>query len=269
MSLPDVHQDNSEFPQWGIEKVGVEGVKVSLSVLRKDGRPFVTVADANLYCDLTAQVRGANMSRFIEVLSEVSALEDQTIIEKVHQILRSVRSRLGSSKAYVKLSFPYLIVKSSPVSGLKSPYPVDVSFEGKLQGDQSEIWMTTGVYYLSLCPCSLELTGGQGAHNQRSCATVSVELGDQMIWIEEIVELVEKHASAPIFSLLKRPDEKWVTEWAMSRPRFVEDMSRLLADELMRWVSEGRIWRFKVRCVHDESIHTHKAVSEVSFGEVW
>ncbi|RKX25495.1 MAG: GTP cyclohydrolase I FolE2 [Candidatus Zixiibacteriota bacterium] len=263
--LPDVQSQTTGFPPVYIEEVGVRGVKVSLLVLRPQGAPFETVAEADLLCDLNPHTRGINMSRLPEVLIPVAQQRDATVVEKVFTLLKMIRERLDSEHAFVRFKFPYLVSKTSPVSEIESPLPVDVAFIGKGVRGEEQLWMSVSVPYLSLCPCSLELTGGRGAHNQRSVAEVNVELNDRTIWIEEVVELVERKASAPLFSILKRPDEKWVTEHAHENPRFVEDMSRALAEELVGWVEDGKIRDFVVTCEHFESIHPHSAFSRISY----
>jgi len=263
--LPDVQAQTTGFPPVYIEEVGVRDVRVSLLVLRPGGASFETVASADLMCDLNPNVRGINMSRLPEVLVPIAQSRNATVVEKVHRLLKAIRERLGSEHAFVRFRFPYLVSKVSPVSRIESPLPVDVTFTGRRTRDREQVWMTVAVPYLSLCPCSLELTGGRGAHNQRSVAEVTLELNDQMVWIEEVVNLVEEKASSPIFSVLKRPDEKWVTERAHENPRFVEDMTRRLAEELSSWVSRGRIRDFVVSCEHFESIHPHSAFSRISY----
>ena len=230
--------------------------------------PLSVVAQATLCCSLTDQVRGANLSRFVQLLNSPTVLSTSLVCDKVQRLLNLIRDTLESSDSFVSLKFPYVIRKRSPKSSQESDFVVDVEFLGVSDPDESHVYMAVTVPYTSCCPCSREISE-YNAHNQRSSAKVVVELAPVgIVWIEEIIQLVESRSSSPIWELLKRPDEKYVTELMYQRPKFVEDVAREISEQLdLQFVSKGRVTDYLVICCHQESIHLHDVSSCISMGK--
>jgi len=253
-AMPDMQKrpDHRRIP---ISKVGVKDITYPIVVMDKNRSLQHTVARVNMYVDLPHHFKGTHMSRFVEILDrhrEQIALDD-----KLGLILEEMKSRLGSSSAHLEIQFPYFIDKRAPVSGAKSLMEYNCEFSASMT-ETLDFVLGVKVPLTSLCPCSKELSR-YGAHNQRSVMTVRVRYRD-FVWIEDLVELIEQCGSSPLYSLLKRVDEKYVTEQAYENPRFVEDMvreaySRLAAVENITW--------FSVEAENFESIHNHSAFAAV------
>lgn len=239
-----------------INKVGIKDIRHPLRVAGRDGGVQHTVASFGMYVDLPHDVRGTHMSRFVEIINTV---ELALSVTGMKQLLRTVRDTLGAGNAHIDIRFPYFITKRAPISGVSSVLDYDVVLSGDQLGDEARITLKVVVPVTSLCPCSKEISN-YGAHNQRSHVTVGVQVGDGY-HIEELIELVEREASCEIFGLVKRPDEKYITERAYDNPKFVEDMVR---DVAARLDADPRVLAYTVASENFESIHNHSAYAEIS-----
>lgn len=253
LAMPDMQKrpDSRRIP---IAKVGVKDITYPIVVMDKNRTLQHTVARINMYVDLPHQFKGTHMSRFVEILNKY---REQIALDKMETILNEMKAKLGSENAHLEIQFPYFIDKTAPVSGAKSLMEYTCEFSASMT-ETLDFVLGIKVPLTSLCPCSRELSRF-GAHNQRSIMTVRVRYHD-FIWIEDLVELIEQCGSSPLYSLLKRADEKYVTEHAFENPRFVEDMvreahSRLAALDNITW--------FSVEAENFESIHNHSAYAAV------
>jgi len=242
-----------------IQKVGIKNFLIPLSIQRKDEENSIVCADAKISVSLPAHYKGTHMSRFVEVLNDWK--NKNLLGVDIEGCVQDVVDKLDAKSGYLKLSFKYFIDKKSPVTQISSPMCYDCSFEGILDdyGDDEEEYkfiLGVKVPVTTLCPCSKEISE-YGAHNQR--ATVSVKVSydkDEHIWIEDLVSMVEENASCSLYSLLKREDEKFVTEHAYNNPKFVED---LLRDVIVSLRNNEVVDSFEVECESIESIHNHSA----------
>ncbi|HRP96606.1 MAG TPA: GTP cyclohydrolase FolE2 [Rhodocyclaceae bacterium] len=250
-AMPDV-QGAQDSRQLAINKVGIKSIRHPARVRDRSGGVQHTVALFNMYVGLPHNFKGTHMSRFIEILN---GPEREISVESFEPMLREMVERLEAETGHVEMTFPYFINKSAPVSGVQSLMDYEVTFAGEIrEGGEYEFNMKVIVPVTSLCPCSKKISA-YGAHNQRSHVTVTATLNDHL-WIEELVQLVEGQASCELYGLLKRPDEKYVTERAYDNPKFVEDMVRDVAGLLN---AEPRISAFAVESENFESIHNHSA----------
>ena len=222
-----------------------------MRIQERSGSVQHTVAMFNMYVGLPHHFKGTHMSRFIEILE---AHEREITVETFQVMLKEMVERLEAAEGLIEMSFPYFIEKAAPVSEVKSLMDYEVTFVGEIRDGKQTFTMKVLVPVTSLCPCSKKISA-RGAHNQRSHVTVSARLND-FVWIEEIVDLVEKQASSELYGLLKRPDEKYVTERAYDNPKFVEDMVRDVAAVLNL---DERIESYVVESENFESIHNHSA----------
>ncbi len=241
-----------------IKKVGVKGLAYPITVLDKANSLQHTTATVNLYADLPHDFKGTHMSRFIEVFNEHRR---DLSMPRFLAMLDELRSSLDAETAYCDLHFPYYIEKSAPVSGQKGMMRYDCSYEGSSSASGREFWVTVQVPVQTVCPCSKAISDF-GAHNQRGVVKARVKLGP-FFWIEDLVAIVERSASCDVYSLLKREDEKYVTERAFERPMFVEDVVREVYTELL---ANGAFPRFSVEAENFESIHNHSAYALVEYG---
>jgi GTP cyclohydrolase I len=254
-SLPDI-QSTEDPRRVAINKVGVTNVRYPIS-LRTPGRGkgnefFHTVAKINMLVSLPHHEKGTHMSRFLEVLNEY---HEELCSDTLPQVTQRMKEKLKSRDAYLEVSFPYFIDKKAPVTGQTGKLDFDVTFELASNGTDDFV-MTLKVPATSLCPCSKEISQ-YGAHNQRCDMTVKVRMADGVhLWIEELFGMIEQCASTQVFSVLKRPDEKWVTERAYENPKFVEDIVRDLATMLNQ---DDRIVWYQCSSENYESIHNHNA----------
>lgn len=249
-TIEDV-QNTVDTRHIAIDKVGIKAIRHPVLVKDKSGGEQHTVAMFNMYVHLPQQFKGTHMSRFVEILN----MNDHAIsIESFETILREMVKRLEAESGHVEMTFPYFVNKAAPISGVKSLLDYEVTFIGAIKNDDIEITVKVLVPVTSLCPCSKKISD-YGAHNQRSHVTVTALIND-FIWIEDIINLVEKQASCELYGLLKRPDEKYVTERAYDNPKFVEDMVRDVAAQLN---AEKRIVAYTVESENFESIHNHSA----------
>lgn len=238
-----------------ITKVGVKGIKYPIIVLdRAQGTQAVNAA-INIYVNLPHHFKGAHMSRFIEILNE---FRGQINIKTFHLILEKTRQKLKAQSAHMEIAFPYFIEKTAPVTKAKSLMEYKCLFCGALNDDGADFQVGIIVPVTTVCPCSKEISN-MGAHNQRSIVTVKVRF-KKFFWIEDLIRIVEESASGEVYSLLKRPDEKFVTERAYENPMFVEDVVRNVAARLK---AHDNFPSFTVEAENYESIHNHSAYAYV------
>jgi GTP cyclohydrolase IB len=253
--LPDIQagRDDRNIP---IQKVGVRNVRWPIAVLDRAKGKQHTIGTFSLLVDLPHDFKGTHMSRFIEVLS---AHKEEFSIESLSALLVTLRRQLKANTAYVEIRFPYFIQKQAPVSKQQSLMEYACAFlASETEGGGFDFNLEVQVPVTTLCPCSKEISE-RGAHNQRGIVTARVKCEPEL-WIEEIVEAVEACASCSLYPLLKRPDEKWVTEHAYDNPRFVEDVVREVA---LAFDGDPRIHSYEVEVENEESIHTHNAYAYV------
>ncbi|MBF0379437.1 MAG: GTP cyclohydrolase I FolE2 [Magnetococcales bacterium] len=257
-TLIDV-QSRQDHRKLDIDKVGVKDIRYPIIVRDRTRGEQHTIASINMYVKLPHLFKGTHMSRFLEVLAEY----DQEIsVASLPNLLEKIRGRLDAEEAHIELHFPYFISKTAPVSKAKALMDYEIEFLGVLTGDKYTMTVKVMVPVTSLCPCSKEISDA-GAHNQRSHVTVSVQFR-KFLWVEEIIDLVENNASCQLYTILKRPDEKFVTEEAYNNPKFVEDMVRSVAAELEK---DSRVNWFTVESENFESIHNHSAYAIIEGGQ--
>ena len=244
-------QGSADTRQLAINKVGIKSIRHPVKVKDKTGGVQHTIAVFNMYVSLPHNFKGTHMSRFVEILN---GHEREISVENFPAMLASMVERLEAESGHIEMNFPYFVNKAAPVSGVQSLMDYDVTFIGDICSGEVVSTVKVVVPVTSLCPCSKKISE-YGAHNQRSHVTVTARL-DEHMWLEEIIALVEAEASCELFGLLKRPDEKYVTERAYDNPKFVEDMVR---DVAARLNAEKRISAYVVESENFESIHNHSA----------
>jgi GTP cyclohydrolase I len=241
-------RDDRQLP---IDRVGVRSLRFPLRIRDRDSAVQHTVATVSLAVDLPHHYKGTHMSRFVEVLH---AHGTELTVATIAGMPKELIKKLHADKAHVEFRFPYFRAKKAPVSGAEGLLDYGVVFEVNADKDSSDFVLTVEVPVTTLCPCSKAIST-RGAHNQRGIVTLAVRF-DEPVWIEDLIELVEASASAQLYSLLKRPDEKFVTEAAYDNPVFVEDLVRNVAQKVK---SHPRITWFRVEAENFESIHNHNA----------
>ncbi len=251
VTIPDV-QGYADTRRLAINKVGIKSIRHPVRVMDKSGGVQHTIAVFDMYVGLPHNFKGTHMSRFVEILN---ANEREISVESFEPMVRQMVKRLEAETGLIEMAFPYFVNKKAPVSGVQSLMDYAVTFTGRIcEGGTYRFTMKVLVPVTSLCPCSKKISE-RGAHNQRSHVTVTATTND-FVWIEELVQLVEKEASCELYGLLKRPDEKFITERAYDNPKFVEDMVR---DVAARLNAERRIDAYVVESENFESIHNHSA----------
>jgi GTP cyclohydrolase IB len=248
--IPDV-QSAPDSRKIAIDQVGVKAIRHPVKITERTGAVQHTIASFNMYVGLPHHFKGTHMSRFVEILS---AKERELTVETFQAMLKEMVEKLEAEEGRIEMQFPYFIDKAAPVSGVRSLMDYEVTFIGEIKGGKQRFAMKVLVPVTSLCPCSKKISA-YGAHNQRSHVTVTARTAE-FVWIEEIVDLIEKQASSELYGLLKRPDEKFVTERAYDNPKFVEDMVRDVAAILNL---DERITGYVVESENFESIHNHSA----------
>jgi GTP cyclohydrolase I len=244
-------QNSVDTRQIAINKVGIKSIRHPVKVKDRSVGIQHTIAMFNMYVGLPHNFKGTHMSRFVEILN---SQEREISVENFPTMMRDMVERLEAVTGHIEMNFPYFINKTAPVSGVQSLLDYEVTLLGDICHGEIATRIKVVVPVTSLCPCSKKISD-YGAHNQRSHVTVTVRTREFM-WIEEIVALVEKEASCELFGLLKRPDEKFVTERAYDNPKFVEDMVR---DVAARLNAEPRVLSYVVESENFESIHNHSA----------
>jgi GTP cyclohydrolase I len=249
-TIPDV-QSSADDRRLAIDRVGIKAIRHPVRIGDQSGGVQHTIAMFNMYVHLPHNFKGTHMSRFVEILN---SHEREISVESFETILREMVERLEAESGHLEMSFPYFINKKAPVSGVQSLLDYDVTFIGEIEKGRYRFTMKVLVPVTSLCPCSKRISE-YGAHNQRSHITIAARTKD-FVWIEELVDYAEHQASSELYGLLKRPDEKHVTERAYDNPKFVEDMVRDVAADLNR---DKRITWYVVESENFESIHNHSA----------
>jgi len=249
-TIADV-QSSKDKRQIAINKVGIKNIRHPVRIKDRSDSEQHTIAMFNMYVNLPHHFKGTHMSRFVEILNSHEA---ELTVTSFRDMLFEMTERLEAESGHIEMNFPFFINKTAPVSGVKSLLDYDVTLIGEIHAGKPAIHIKVVVPVTSLCPCSKKISE-RGAHNQRSHVTVQARTNG-FIWIEEIIDMVEQEASCELYGLLKRPDEKYVTERAYDNPKFVEDMVR---DVAVRLNSEERISAYVVESENFESIHNHSA----------
>ncbi len=258
LPLPDV-QASADLRCLAIQRVGIKDVRHPIKVRSEDGTVNTTVATVDMYVGLPPEQKGTHMSRFVEILEthgqDISSAGFAMMFDRM-------LDRLDAPTGFLEMRFPYFLTKTAPVSGVQSllDYDVTIRRERRQDDGKTDYWLQVLVPVTSLCPCSKEISA-YGAHNQRSHVTIKALIADAVA-ISELVGIAERAASCELYGLLKRPDEKYVTERAYENPKFVEDLVRDIALELKR---DDRIAAFTVESENFESIHNHSAYALIEF----
>lgn len=250
MPLTDKQNERDRRGLW-IDKVGVRGLRIPLQVRDKTRTLQSTVATVGMFVDLPKEFKGTHMSRFVEVLNSHGSVVH---VENIPDMLRLMQQRLNARHAHLELEFPYFLVKKAPVTGKEGVLDYNIRFDASMEGDKFDILLTVQTTLTTLCPCSKAISK-YGAHNQRGVATVQIRSRD-IVWIEDVIALCEASGSSEMYSLLKREDEKAVTERAYENPVFVEDLVRNIA---LRLNAHPEVTWYKVEAENQESIHNHNA----------
>lgn len=255
ITIPDV-QSSADTRHLAIDKVGIKDIKYPVRIKERAGGDQHTIANFNMYVNLPHNFKGTHMSRFVEILNEN---EHEITLQSFKDMLTEMTKRLEADSGHIEMKFPYFIRKAAPVSGVKSLLDYDVTFLGDIIANGSpSITLKIIIPVMSLCPCSKKISD-YGAHNQRSHVTITAKTNG-FLWVEDIIDIVEQQASCELYGLLKRPDEKYVTEYAYDHPKFVEDMVRDIAAKLN---DENRISSYIVESENFESIHNHSAYAMI------
>ena len=251
-------QSQPDSRQLRIDKVGVKGLLHPIEVRDKQHEVQGTVARISLLVDLPKDFKGTHMSRFVEVLN---AHGNIVHVENITEILRSLQKKLNSATSHLEIEFPYFMSKKSPVSRLESLMDYIARFDATASGAEIDFVLTVKANVTTLCPCSKAIAK-YGAHNQRGEVTVALR-STKVVWIEDVVAMIEGAASSELYALLKRQDEKAVTERAYDNPVFVEDLVRNVA---LRLNADARVNWYKVEAENFESIHNHNAYACIEKG---
>ncbi len=244
-------QNQKDHRNVPINKVGVKDVKYPISVLDKQNKSQNTIGTINMYVNLPHKFRGTHMSRFIEILNKY---HNRLHIDTMSDILHEMKDKLEAEEAHMEMTFPYFIEKVAPVSAIKSLMEYECTYCGNLKNDEETFVIKVKVPITSVCPCSKEISD-YGAHNQRSYVTIEVKIKN-FIWFEDLIEIAENAASSPVYAILKRVDEKYVTEKGYDNPMFVEDIVREMAVALNQL---DEIDWYHIESENFESIHNHSA----------
>jgi len=244
-------QNSKDTRHLPINKVGIKDIRHPVRIRDRSGGEQHTIACFNMYVNLPHNFKGTHMSRFVEILNQH---EREISVKSFKDMLKEMAERLEADSGHIEMAFPYFVNKAAPVSGVQSLLDYEVTFIGEINKGQHATTLKVIVPVTSLCPCSKKISD-RGAHNQRSHVTLTVKTNG-FIWIEDLIDIVEDTASCELYGLLKRPDEKFVTERAYDNPKFVEDMVRDIAARLNK---ESRITSYIVESENFESIHNHSA----------
>ena len=244
-------QGSPDVRRLAIDKVGIKNIRHPVIIRNRNGDPQHTVGAFSLYVNLPHDRRGTHMSRFVEILN---AHEEPLSVSTVRKLLATISKTLESDAAYLEVNFPFFITKKAPVSGVASLLDYDVSLAGEKRGDEITVTVKIVIPVTSLCPCSKQISD-YGAHNQRSHVTLSARIAGEL-WVEDLIDMAEEEASCQIYGLIKRPDEKFITERAYDNPKFVEDLVRDIAARLNM---DHRISAYSIESENFESIHNHSA----------
>jgi GTP cyclohydrolase I len=254
LPIPDV-QSTPDGRRLAIDRVGIKSIRHPMRIAERAGGTQHTVATFDMYVGLPHQFKGTHMSRFVEILN---AHEREVTVDTFRLMLREMVKKLEAESGRIEMRFPYFVSKKAPVSGVASLLDYEVTFVGEIVGGREIFSMQVLVPVTSLCPCSKKISA-YGAHNQRSHVAIAARVLS-FVWIEELIDVAEKQAASALYGLLKRPDEKYVTELAYDNPKFVEDMVRDIAAKLN---ADARIEAYVVESENFESIHNHSAYAMI------
>ena len=247
-------QARADTRQLPIDRVGIKDIRHPVRVKDRSAGEQHTIAKFNMYVSLPHNFKGTHMSRFVEILHA----EREISVESFRAMLGTMTARLEADTGHIEMSFPFFIMKRAPVSGVESLMDYQATLIGEHHHGKTKLWVQVEVPVTSLCPCSKKISD-YGAHNQRSHVTIRARLRSH-IWIEELIEIAENEASCELYGILKRPDEKYVTERAYDNPKFVEDVVRDVATRLNQ---DERIAEYVVESENFESIHNHSAYARI------
>jgi GTP cyclohydrolase I len=261
--MHDIQNDHDDR-NTAIDRVGVCGLRYPIIVLDRQNDRQPTTASISMSVSLPHYFKGTHMSRFVEILN---AHRGEITMRTVPSVLSELKSRLEAESAHVTITFPYFVERVAPVSGARGLMDYECTFDGESNGASADFVLTVRVPVSTVCPCSKQISE-YGAHNQRGFLTISIRTRHtavglpDLVWIEELIDVGERSASAPVYALLKREDERHVTMLAYDNPVFVEDMVRSAAC-LLR--ADKRIVWFRVHALNHESIHNHDAFAEIAW----
>lgn len=252
-SVEDV-QGRADTRRIAIDRVGIRNIRHPIKLRDRSGVQQQSVASFEMYVDLPHDLKGTHMSRFVELLHGI----DELSVERFGLLLAQMTECLEAERGFITVRFPLFVTKRAPVSGVTSLMDYEVTLIGERALEHNRISLQVVVPVTSLCPCSKKISE-RGAHNQRSHITLTAELREPL-WIEDLIDIAEQEASCELYGILKRPDEKFVTEKAYDNPKFVEDLVRDLA---LRLQNDPRIEQFVVEAENFESIHNHSAYARI------
>jgi GTP cyclohydrolase IB len=244
-------QNSADSRRIPIDKVGIKDIRHPVRVKDRSVGEQHTIATFNMYVNLPHNFKGTHMSRFVQILN---THEREITVESFREMLKEMTERLEADSGHIEMNFNYFVNKTAPISGVESLLDYDVTLIGEIINGKPKMNIKVVVPVTSLCPCSKKISA-YGAHNQRSHVTVNAETNG-FVWIEDLIDMIENEASCELYGLLKRPDEKYVTEKAYDNPKFVEDMVRDVATRLNE---DERINSYTVESENFESIHNHSA----------
>jgi GTP cyclohydrolase IB len=250
LAVEDV-QGRADTRRIPINRVGVKDITHPVRVKDRSSGEQHTIATFNMYVNLPHNFKGTHMSRFVEILH---CHEREISVESFQAMLDEMTQRLEADAGHIEMTFSFFVMKKAPVSGVESLMDYRATLIGERRNGKTEMWVRVVVPVTSLCPCSKKISA-YGAHNQRSHITIKAKLRSHM-WLEELIDIAESEASCELYSILKRPDEKYVTERAYNNPKFVENM---VHDIAVRMNQKPRIAAYVVESENFESIHNHSA----------
>ena len=259
MPLEDVHSSGPDR-HIALDLVGISEIQYPITIMDRASTTQATIGKMSMGIDLPKEEKGAHMSRFVEILSEFGG---EINLAQIPLILHQIRERMESEHAQIQINFPFFLERCAPVSGAKALMNYECSYFGEMDSISSRSVLTVQVPVASLCPCSKAISD-YGAHNQRGYVEIEVSTvrpADE-IWIADLIEIAEGSASAPVYPILKRPDERYVTMQAYENPAFVEDIVREAA---WRLTKDSRVLWFRVKTVNHESIHNHNVFGSVEW----
>lgn len=251
-------QSEPDYRELPIDKVGVRGLRFPIQVRDKERTVQNTVATIGMFVDLPKEFKGTHMSRFLEVLN---AHGNIIHVENITDILHALQAKFHAATSHLEIEFPYFMVKRAPVTGLESLLDYHARFDATACGRDIDFVLTVKAMVTTLCPCSKAIAV-HGAHNQRGEVTVQLR-SRRAVWIEDVIRIIEASASSELYALLKRQDEKAVTERAYENPVFVEDLVRNVALKLK---AHPDVTWYKVEAENHESIHNHNAYACIEKG---
>ena len=258
-TIEDV-QGHADLRCLAIDKVGIRRIRHPVRVRDRSQGEQHTIASFDMYVDLPHKFKGTHMSRFVEVLNNQKY---EITVASFRKMLAEMVQCLEANSGHIAMHFPYFIKKYAPVTKVPSLMDYDVTLLGYIAGGETSMGVSIVVPVTSLCPCSKQISD-RGAHNQRSHVTITAMMSE-WLWLEDLIDIVESEASSKLYGLLKRPDEKYVTEYAYDNPKFVEDMVRDVAEHLNK---ENRITCYTVESENFESIHNHSAYAAIEHSKI-